>query len=192
MTAPAISGGILAGGAGARFGGADKGWVALQGRALVEWTLDALRPQVDEVLISANRNTARYAALGARVLSDADPLGYQGPLAGMVALLAAARHDWLLCVPCDSVRLPPDLAPRLVECVLAAQADIAVLADDAGIHPTFCLLRTALAADARAAFDAGERAPRRWFARHRMAQLKAASPLNLNTPESVAAVKWRS
>lgn len=192
MDKSGISGGILAGGAGTRFGGADKGWVEFEGRPLIAWTLDALRPQVDEILISANRNRERYAALGATVLADASPESFDGPLAGMVQLLCAAQCDWLLCVPCDALRLPPDLAEQFAARAQAEAADIVVLADEAGIHPTFCFLRTGLRTDALATFAGGERAPRRWFARHRVAQLKAASPLNLNTPEGLAAVKWRS
>lgn len=191
MDKSGISGGILAGGAGTRFGGADKGWVEFEGRPLIAWTLDALRPQVDEILISANRNRERYAALGANVLEDASPERYDGPLAGLVRLLSAAQHDWLLCVPCDALVLPPDLAAQFAARAQAEAADIAVLADEAGIHPTFCFLRTTLRTDALAAFAGGERAPRCWFARHRVAQLKSASPLNLNTPEGLAAVKWR-
>lgn len=185
------SGGVLAGGAGTRLGGVDKGWVALQGRPLIEWTLDALRPQAAELLISANRNRERYAALGATVVGDARPEAYDGPLAGLVELLSAARRDWLLCVPCDAVRLPVDLAVRLAECAAAERADIAVLADAHGIHPTFCYVRTALAADARHCFESGERAPRKWFARHRLARLIAPTPLNLNTPEALAGLKLR-
>ena len=189
--ANSITGGILAGGAGARFGGVDKGWVEFQGRPFIEWTLDALRPQVDDILISANRHLERYAALGARVLPDVQAESCDGPFAGMVQLLGAATQDWLLCVPCDALILPPDLAARLLALAQAEQADIAVLADESGIHPTFCLLRTALAQDAREAFDRGERAPRRWLARHRVAQLIGPSPVNLNTPEALAALKLR-
>jgi molybdopterin-guanine dinucleotide biosynthesis protein A len=187
---PALpSAGVLAGGAGTRFDGQDKGWIEFQGRPLIEWVLDALRPQVGELLISANRNLERYASLGARVIADPKPTDYQGPLAGMVALLGAARAQWLLCVPCDALRVPPDLAARFAAVVADEGADIAVLADDDGIHPTFCYLRVALASDARAAFESGERAPRRWFERHRVAQLRAATPLNLNTPEALASVR---
>lgn len=186
-----ISGGILAGGAGARFGGADKGWVEFQNRPLIQWTLDALRPQVDEVLISANRHLDRYAALGARVLPDTTPTSCEGPFAGMTQLLRAAAQDWLLCVPCDALLLPIDLAVAMLAHVRSEDADIAVLTDESGIHPTFCLLRTALAADAQTAFDQGERAPRRWFARHRLARFSGPTPLNLNTPEALAAVKCR-
>ena len=85
-------------------GGADKGWVELAGRPLIDHVLDRLRPQVDEILINANRSQARYQAL-APVIGDDNP-DYLGPLAGMQAGLAAARHDWVLIVPCDGPALP--------------------------------------------------------------------------------------
>jgi molybdopterin-guanine dinucleotide biosynthesis protein A len=192
MARVGISGGILAGGAGTRFGGVDKGWVEFEGRPLIAWVLDVLRPQVDEVLISANRNRERYAALGATVLADASPETFDGPLAGLVQLLSAARHDWLLCVPCDALTLPADLAARFAARVDAEAADIAVLTDGEGMHPTFCLVRTSLADDARQAYAAGERALRGWFARHRVVRVEGSPPLNLNTPGSLAGVKLRS
>lgn len=186
-----ISAGILAGGAGTRFGGRDKGLIEFRGRALIEWTLDALRPQAAEILVSANRNRERYRALGVVVVTDAGSGAFEGPLAGMVQLLAAAQHQWLLCVPCDAVTLPADLATQFANVIVTTDADLAVLADESGIHPTFCYLRTALAADARRCFDQGERAPRRWFARHRMAQLRGPAPVNVNTPEALAALDCR-
>ena len=183
--------GILAGGAGVRFGGQDKGFVELRGRPLIEWTLDAVRPQARDVLISANRNLDRYRALGVAVLSDANADEHAGPFAGLVRLLGAATSDWLLCVPCDAVTIPPDLALQFAQCIAAENADIAVLADAQGIHPTFSFIRSALAADAKVQFLAGERAPKRWFQRHRVARLLGAPPVNLNTPEALAALESR-
>jgi molybdopterin-guanine dinucleotide biosynthesis protein A len=162
-----------------------------RGRPLIEWTLEALRPQAGEILISANRNLESYARLGTRLVEDRTDLPWQGPFAGLVRLLESAAAEWLLCVPCDAVFLPPDLGARFADCVEREQADVAVLADAQGIHPTFCYLRTALAEDARRCFDAGERAPRRWFARQRMARMQGATPINLNTPESLAGLELR-
>lgn len=185
---PSITGGILAGGEGARFGGADKGWVVHRGRGLVEWTLDALRPQVADVVVSANRNVGRYEALGVRVVTDGGD-GHAGPLAGIARLLAAVTTEWLLCVPCDAVRLPPDLAIRMLHCADEHAAEIVVLHDGAAMHPTFCLIRASLADDARSAFEAGERSPRDWFRRHALALLQGPVPLNLNTPGDLAALE---
>ena len=47
-----------------------KGLVELAGRPLVEHVLDALRPQVGTLVISANRHLDRYAAYGHQVVSD--------------------------------------------------------------------------------------------------------------------------
>jgi len=190
---PACSAGILAGGASTRFGGQDKGWIVLRGRPLIEWTLEAVRPQARQLLVSANRNLDRYRALGVTVVSDAgaDAERFDGPLAGLARLLGAADQDWLLCVPCDAVQLPFDLALQFAAAASAAQADIAVLADAEGLHPTFCYVRTALAADAQRCFDDGERAPRRWFERHRVARVEGPAPINLNTPEALRALELR-
>lgn len=193
MSTPSIlpSGGVLAGGAGTRFGGQDKAWVSLRGHGLVEWTLASLRPQVAEILVSANRHLDRYADLGVRLVEDQTDGSFEGPFAGMVRLLEQAGAEWLLCVPCDAVILPPDLGARLRACADADRRDVAVLSDAQGDHPTFSLIRTALAEDARRAFESGERAPRRWFARHRLARLRGQTPINLNTPESLAALELR-
>ncbi|HKY93187.1 MAG TPA: molybdenum cofactor guanylyltransferase MobA [Nevskiaceae bacterium] len=189
MNGFSCTGGILAGGEGRRFGGVDKGLVVFHDRPLVRWTFEALRPQVDDVLISANRHLDQYAALGARVVTDATGGGHPGPFAGIVRLLEAAPGDWLLCVPCDAVRLPDDLATHLHACARDHAAEIVALHDGAELHPLFCLIRTTLAADARACFDAGERAPREWFRRHALALLQGPAPLNLNTPADLAALE---
>lgn len=107
---------ILAGGRGQRMGGADKGLIEWQGRPMAAWVLDAMRPQVGAVWISANRNRGRYAALGPDdVLADADGSPFGGPLAGVQAALrqAAGRWEWLWLAPCDLPLLPPDLCAAL-------------------------------------------------------------------------------
>ena len=112
-----VLGAVLAGGAGMRVGGADKGLLPLCGRPLVEHALDRLRPQCNRLLIIANRNTDEYAR-HAPVIHDRDD-GHAGPLAGLVAAFGfvdANRHAlprWLLTVPVDCPDPPGDLAERL-------------------------------------------------------------------------------
>lgn len=184
-----LSAGILAGGEGRRHGGADKGWLRLRGRPLVAHVVAALRPQAGELLVSANRNEARYAALGLTVVRDA---GGAGPLAGLARLLAQARHDWLLCVPVDAPDLPSDLAARFLECAADTGAEVVALHDGVRAHPTFCLVRTALAADAQAALDRGDYSLMLWQQGRRFAWLRGEPPVNLNTPEALAALEQPS
>ena len=142
-----LSGGVLAGGEGRRFGGLDKGWIAYRGRPFIEQVLMQLAPQVDDIAISANRSLERYAALGHPVLSDR--LG-AGPLAGLLRLLESARHDWLLSLPCDALDVPHDLARQLCEAQRASEAEVVVLCDDDGVHPLVALTRRELAPDIEA------------------------------------------
>ncbi len=138
--------------------------------------------------MSANRHLDRYQGLDVRVVADHSPESFDGPFAGMVSLLASARSDWLMCIPCDAVQVPSNLAQRFRQRAVTESADIVVLADEQGIHPTHCLIRTALADDAAKCFASGERAPRRWLRRHRLGYLNGPSPLNINTPERLAEV----
>jgi molybdopterin-guanine dinucleotide biosynthesis protein A len=179
-----ISAGILAGGEGRRHGGADKGWLPYRGRPLIEHVVDALRPQVDEVLVSANRNLERYETLGLRVVRDAERAG---PLAGVCRLLIVARHPWLLCVPCDAPQLPADLAQRFADAAARARADVVVLHDGEYAHPTFCYLRSSLAGSAARFLASGRSSLMAWQKEQTLAWLHDDTPpLNLNTPQDLA------
>jgi molybdopterin-guanine dinucleotide biosynthesis protein A len=170
-----MTGLVLAGGRGTRMGGLDKGLQRLSGEPLARHAAKHLAPQVGALLISANRHLADYDSLGqpfgARVIQDASD-DFPGPLAGLLAGLRAARTELLLCVPCDTPRLPNDLAARLVAALDGAHADIATAStvDSDGsprLHPVVALVRTTLADDLAAYLQAGERKVRTWYARHK-------------------------
>lgn len=178
---------ILAGGQGSRMGGADKGLIDYRGRPLIDWTLAAIAPQVEEFVISANRNLDTYAGYGCRVLPDTLP-DYPGPLAGVLAALQAVNAEWLLVVPCDTPHLPADLAARLLAAARRENVPLAITADDIRMHHTCFIMRTDQR-DALAAFLArGERAVRRWQAElpSIAVQFEAAAFANLNRPEDLA------
>ncbi len=103
---------ILAGGEGKRFGGVDKGLVTFENTPFIEHTLAVLEPQVDEIIISANRNIDIYKKYGYRVIPDISD-GYRGPLAGIAAGLPQCTNDRILVVPCDMPFLPGNLVERL-------------------------------------------------------------------------------
>jgi len=187
-----VSAVILAGGRATRMGGEDKGWVKLAGRPLIDHVLDRLRPQVDEVLINANRSQDSYQAL-ATVISDNNP-DYLGPLAGMQAGLAAARHDWVLFVPCDGPALPHDLMSRF-RAALTPDTELVVAHDGDWLQPVVALLHKSLLPSLTLALAEGERKIDIWFARHRMAVVNFADQpdafINLNSPAELAAYEAR-
>ncbi|MGB5396758.1 MAG: molybdenum cofactor guanylyltransferase MobA [Gammaproteobacteria bacterium] len=99
---------VLAGGQGRRMQGQDKGLVDYRGRPLIEWVLERIRPQVDDIIISANRHAQRYSAYANHVVAD-ERAGFTGPLAGIASCLPYCRHPQALVVACDMPRLPLDL-----------------------------------------------------------------------------------
>jgi molybdopterin-guanine dinucleotide biosynthesis protein A len=157
-----VTGLILAGGQGSRMGGRDKGLVDYQGEPLVDHVIARIAPQVDELLISANRNLDIYASRGYPVLQDHLP-DYPGPLAGVLEGLKSARHEWLLAVPCDMPSLPVDLVARL----MAGRKDLLVMVaeDDVRFHPAVMLIHRDLAAELAAYLQSGQRAVHRFQAR---------------------------
>lgn len=144
-------------------GGVDKGLVTLGGRPIVAHVLARLAPQVDEILVNANRNLDTYSAFGCRVFPDLNP-GYAGPLEGLRSALAAARHAWVVTVPCDSPGLPLDLVDRLWRARVRAGSDIAVARTGTQVHPVFCLCPTSLADNLAAFLGTGERKFLAWTA----------------------------
>lgn len=138
-----ITGVILAGGKGSRMGGLDKGLVDFLGKPMVAHVIDKLRPQVDELLINANRETERYQEFGLPVIQDDIP-DFAGPLAGLHKAMDMAGSQYILSVPCDSPLLPYNLASRLMNALVIHDADIAVAKTGSQSHPVFCLCRKSL------------------------------------------------
>ncbi|MBB5409564.1 molybdopterin-guanine dinucleotide biosynthesis protein A [Paraburkholderia sp. HC6.4b] len=174
-----ITGLVLAGGRGTRMGGVDKGLQPLHGEPLAAHVLRRLAPQTGPLMISANRHSDTYAALGApyraRLVADTLP-DFPGPLAGMLAGLRAAGTAYLLSAPCDSPWLPADLAARLADALDANHADIATVTTvdtggETSLHPVFALMRTAVADDLAAFLASGERKVRAWYARHKTVEV---------------------
>lgn len=159
-----ITGLVLAGGRGARMGGADKGWVVHDGEPLVATVLRRIAPQVGSVLVSANRNVDAYQAL-AEVVTDADAglalEPFPGPLAGVLAGLQRASSDWVALAPCDAPALPADLVERLANALGSASAAYPVAA--ARKQPVFALVHRSNAPALRAFLHSGGRAMHRWF-----------------------------
>ena len=186
MIAPAaITLGVLAGGEGARFGGADKAWLDDGGRPAIERCL-AQFPQVFAARrLSARAPDARHAALGLEAVFDREP-GFRGPVAGLAALARACATPWLLTVPVDMRGIPEALPRHLAAAADGAPAAGGACAVDAGgLQPLLALWRaTALAEAADAALVAGDASARALVDALCLARVSIA-PIrlrNLNTP----------
>lgn len=181
---------FLAGGLARRMGGGDKPLLRLGAHSLLEHAIAQIRPQVTAMVLNANGDPARFAAIGLPVIADPLP-DFPGPLAGILAgLRYAAKHHpgiaHVASIPTDTPFLPSDLVARL-----RATAPLAVACSGGRTHPVIGLWPVALADDLEAALRAGDRKIDRWTARHGVVQVPFASDpvdpfFNVNTPDDLA------
>lgn len=149
-----LTGAVLAGGRAMRMGGQDKGLVLLNGKPLWRHVASRLLPQVDSLVISANRNIEQYQQSGFSVITDtlAD---FPGPLAGMLSVMQAVESEWFLFCPCDTPNIPADVVSRLQAAINDAPA--AWVNDGLRDHPTLCLVNRRVAPLLKAYLASGER-----------------------------------
>jgi len=177
---------ILAGGRGQRMGGEDKGLLQWQGRPLVSYAAALARPFSDDLIISCNRNADVYAGFADRLVQD-DSTDFPGPLAGIRAGLAVARHTHLLVLPCDAPRLDADLLEHLLHASAAAPDVVHMLRSGTQWEPLFSIIPLALRTRIEEAWDQGDRSPRHVFANLGLQAVDCPADdprlANLNTPE---------
>lgn len=157
---------LLAGGAGRRVQGRDKGLLEWRGKPLVQWVTERLQPQVATLTVSCNRNRDVYERFADRTVTDSPEQKSWGPLAGMLSLAPfMAREDYLLICPCDTPLVPEDLAARLVA-ALESRPGLAVsYAQDAQrAHYLHAVLRCECLASLPEYLQSGQRSVRGWYA----------------------------
>ena len=183
-----VSGLILCGGQGRRMHGQDKGWVEITGKPMIEHVVDRFQPQVDELLINANRNIERYQRFNFKIVEDIME-GYQGPLVGILSGMVVCENDFMVCIPCDCPFFPTDLVERMLDLQQSSDADIVSVTDGERAHPVFALLKTNLVGSLKDYLQSDQRKIDRWYQQHNY-QLVEYSPEhnyfdNINTPEQL-------
>jgi len=181
-----ITGIILAGGKARRMGGEDKGLITLKDRAMIDYIITALRSQVSNIIINANRNPEQYSVYGLPVIADMLD-DYLGPLVGMATGMHTTDKPYIVTVPCDSPFIPDTLVEMLYHSLHMSDADISVAHDGERMQPVFALLKCELLPSLLAFLNEGGRKIDTWYSQHRLAIADfSRSPdtfLNLNTPE---------
>jgi len=182
---------ILAGGKGRRLGGQDKGLVEYQGRALIEHVIDIMQRQTSNILINANRNQQRYQQLGYPVIADTLD-DFQGPLAGFLAAMSAAKTRYILTLPCDGPQVADDYLQTMVDGFNAELANgkpcrIAVATDGVHVQPVYALIDASLKPDLTEFLCGDERKIMRWYHRHPCVQVAFAEAMfsNINSPQDL-------
>lgn len=169
-----IAGVVLAGGQSRRFG-SDKAQEIFEGRSLLDWSLAALEPHVELLLVSG-RPHPRHLTVADR------PAAGLGPLGGLAGALAVA-HDrgftHLLSLPCDTPRLPHGLLDALR---MHPEGRFAAACPVIGFWPT----RLGAGLEAHLAAG-GARSMRAWTQTAGIAPLDWAADIpNMNVPADLA------
>lgn len=183
-----ITGLILAGGRARRMNGQDKGLLPLAGMSLIERCVTRLAPQVNQILISANRNLEQYQTLTYPVLQDA--LGdHEGPLAGLQRALEMSPDMPVLVVPCDAPLFSKQLAARLVVMQQQNNNVTVIPHDGTRLQPLFTLFPSSTLASLNTYFASGQRKVESWVTSlpHKVVDFsdQADSFLNINTEDDL-------
>jgi molybdopterin-guanine dinucleotide biosynthesis protein A len=154
VTAPPMTGLLLAGGAGSRMG-ADKALLEFEGEPLAARVLRTLRSACEEVLV-ASGDGERLAALGAPQVPDAIPGG--GPLAGIAAGLAISARELVAVVAVDMPYANAGVLRLLAERWNGEHAVVPVTEN--GLEPLHAVYAASAAPLLRRALDDGTRSVR--------------------------------
>ena len=193
---PLVAGVIVAGGRASRMGGRDKAFAAVGGQPIAVRTVRLFRELFSQVIVATNRPD-RFHGLDVETVSDVYP--GCGPLAGIHAAMLASRHPHVFVAACDMPGLDADAIRLLVGRI--ADTDAIVPRWDGDVEPLHAVYAVACAPALEASLRAGRYALRDVLALLRVdyvaeAELRAvrgaaASLINVNTPEELAAVGGR-
>lgn len=164
MTRHQVGGVVLAGGLSRRMGGVEKALLTLGGQPLIAHAVNRLKPQVASLILNANGDPARFAALKLEVVADQTD-ERPGPLAGILTALDwfaahAPNIETVASLPADTPFAPRDLVDRLSAALANdAKAGVAVAQSRGRRHPVIALwkietvdtIRASLARDERKA-----------------------------------------
>ncbi|MCU7834612.1 MAG: molybdenum cofactor guanylyltransferase MobA [gamma proteobacterium symbiont of Taylorina sp.] len=183
-----ITGLILAGGRSSRMEGHDKGLLTLVDKSMIEHVIEKLKPQVDQILISANRHIEQYQSFGYEVLLD-EYDDFRGPLAGMVRGLSHSNSEYLLTVPCDGPLLPIDLAVKLLDSAQKKSTKAVFVFDGKYKQPTYNLLHSDLLKSIEQSLEHQEHKLGKWLLDNGACAVDFSAQknafLNVNTPKDL-------
>jgi len=194
--APDVASVLLAGGRATRMGGRNKAFAAVGGEPIASRTIRLLAQIFPQVIVATNAPD-EFSHFGVEIVSDVHP--GRGPLAGVHAAMRIARHPHLFVVACDM----PGLDAAVIRLLLGRidGADAIVPRWDGDIEPLHAIYAVRALPVVERCLAEGRSAMRQFLpflrvdyvseAELREVSAAAASFLNVNTPEELAAIGGR-
>jgi molybdopterin-guanine dinucleotide biosynthesis protein A len=191
-----VAGVIVAGGRASRMGGRDKAFAAVGGQPIAVRTVRLFHELFPQVLVATNR-PGRFRGLDVEIVSDVHP--GCGPLGGIHAALLASRQPHVFVAACDMPGLDAGVIRFLLDRIGDADAIVPRWEDD--VEPLHAVYSVACLPAMERSLRAGRYALRDFLRDVRVDYVSerelralrgaAASLLNVNTPEELAAVGGR-
>jgi molybdopterin-guanine dinucleotide biosynthesis protein A len=142
VTVQPVSAVVLAGGRSIRFG-RDKLAEPIDGRPLLHHAIDGVRSIATEIVVVVARGSDPVVPDGVRVVRDS--IAFQGPLAGLLVGLHAARHPAVVVVGGDMPGLVATVLASMVAALDVPGAEAALLESDGRARPLPMVLRRSAA-----------------------------------------------
>ena len=129
---------ILAGGESSRMNYIDKGLIEIDGKACILHVIDAIKSEVDELLIISNNEA--YKQFGYDVYPDI--YFKKGPMGGLFTGLSHSKTDQNILVACDMPKLSSEIFQLLKE--KSKEVDIVVPVTNGRFQPLCALYKKSL------------------------------------------------
>ena len=190
---------ILAGGRSQRLHGEDKGLILINKAPMISFAITRLKPQVSEIIISANRNQEAYKQFGYQVVSDVID-NFHGPLSGLLSAMDALLSEGkmkmaqssIFLTACDMPDLPTDFIDRIsMYSASSSQQQPSIYIANDGVHrqPLCSYIPLSLRDDLAAWLSQGNRKVEDWFSRLQPIDIDYSSTpdafVNLNTDADI-------
>ena len=130
---------ILAGGQGKRMGAKNKALIPFKNSTLIEHTIQAMTPQVDKIIISANQDLLQLNKLGFAVIED--QVKDQGPLIGITSAATHVNTPTVVVTPCDVINIPDTYVLEMMLNLESTKSDVVVAKTKERIHYLNCAFK---------------------------------------------------
>ena len=184
-----ITGIILSGGKSSRLG-EEKGLAAFNGKPLVSYAIEVLRPISGKLIISANNQIEEYEKYGYDVVQD--EFSGVGPMGGILACLKKSESRFNLILSCDT----PFISTALYEYLLksAEYYQVVVPKHDGFIEPLCSIFATNVLWELQNSMERGSYKMRDFFDKVNFKAIDISPELsffnedlfvNINTPKQL-------
>lgn len=176
-----LDGAILAGGQAVRLGGVDKGLVSFRHKPLIAHVSSVMRPLIETLYISCNRNNDEYQPYADHLVHD-QQMGYPGPLHGVLSILFKSEASHILLCPCDTPLITEKELGTLIKTAQQNPDAIVMAKTEDGPQPLHCIIPTNLEQNLSGWLAEGNARVRQWYKSNNLIEVEFPDEpfLNLN------------